>query len=1129
MEGRDPMEHIVNLSYDSRNNFITVFYRNDEDQKCKKREPFKPFVWATLDACLKLCDGNRTALKRLMQQYGIGVKKLRNTDLDGNVVHEFDDGYMFMFYAKEAMPYHRFLNFFKTAKNPIFSDNKDGNGRSNRQYLAVTPQEQFLISTGKRFFKGYNDYDELLRMTFDLESEGLDTEKDRITHIGIRMNRPFRGHPNGFEKVIDIVGDTKDELDKCELWAIDQMFKIIYTFQPDVITAHNGENFDWNLIFGACKRLGYTIEDVTEKYFGGESVYKEARESILKLGGEIETFHRTVVPNIIVTDSLHAVRRAQATDSNFLKADLKYSTEYLELKKKNRVYIPGDKINETLNDKEHDYAFCDEDGDWYKIDPNTKSTGGEFKKGRIGDEKFKIYTRDYIADNYTKVSGDYIVERYLLDDIYECDRVEYSLNGADFMLTKFLPLSFSKACTMGTAGQWKALMLAWSYENNLAIPKAEDTGAFTGGLSRLLKTGFVKNVIKLDYNSLYPSIILTWGIMDNTDLLAAMLGFLEYVLTSREVHKEMKKKADKIVTNFERLINAGKKVLGEDMDEYKHQQSVFKVEDNNQLVFKKLGNSFFGAYGSNSGAVFPWKSVKCAEQTTCTGRQCLRLMISHFNELGYEPIVGDTDGFNFKLPDSFRYKEENPYIGKGLNREVKEGKEYTGFEADVAEFNDTYMRDFHYSPLSINKMGLGIDEIVSSTINFSRKNYADYFPEKPFPKDVKLVGNTIKSKKMPTYISNFLTVGIRQLLRGEGQEFLNYYYDYVEKIYNYKIPLRDIASKGKIKKTLNEYKKDCQTLTKSGNAKSRQAWYELCLKEGINPDVGDTIYYINTGSKKTDNDIKKVTRWFDITTGEKIDVTKDIEKDLRKFKKEHPDYPNDKSLESLYFEEHRDKKYVKEYEVVFSCQLLPRDIVEAEDDIYCEEGVEYNVAKYIDMFNKRITPLLVCFSKDIRNNILINDPKDRPYFTEDECILVSGQPNKVSDQDTYEQLMTMDDKEIRFWMKYDLVPPFIEECKMGKWEDIKEDYLRRKKEEEENGIAEERRLYNEALQKLTKEDINKLIDEGEIPVSILTIVEVNPVSSQLISKKFENVVIGNISDLIDVAESFKFKNLGELL
>ena len=60
-------------------------------------------------------------------------------------------------------------------------------------------------------------------------------------------------------------------------------------------------------------------------------------------------------------------------------------------------------------------------------------------------------------------------------------------------------------------------------------------------------------------------------------------------------------------------------------------------------------NSFFGAYGSNNGAVYPWKSIKCAERTTCTGRQSLRLMISHFNKLGYNPIVGDTDGFNFEF------------------------------------------------------------------------------------------------------------------------------------------------------------------------------------------------------------------------------------------------------------------------------------------------------------------------------------------------------------------------------------------------------------------------------------------------------------------------------------------------
>ena len=72
-----------------------------------------------------------------------------------------------------------------------------------------------------------------------------------------------------------------------------------------------------------------------------------------------------------------------------------------------------------------------------------------------------------------------------------------------------------------------------------------------------------------------------------------------------------------------------------------------------------------------------------------------------------EMVMSNTDGFNFQLPNEFRYTKDNPYIGKGLNRNVVEGKEYTGFDADVAEFNDLYMR---------GKMGLGIDEVVSSTI-----------------------------------------------------------------------------------------------------------------------------------------------------------------------------------------------------------------------------------------------------------------------------------------------------------------------------------------------------------------------------------------------------------------------------
>ena len=143
---------------------------------------------------------------------------------------------------------------------------------------------------------------------------------------------------------------------------------------------------------------------------------------------------------------------------------------------------------------------------------------------------------------------------------------------------------------------------------------------------------------------------------------------------------------------------------------------------------------------------------------------------------------------------------------------------------------------------------------------------------------------------------------------------------------------------------------------------------------------------------------------------------------------------------------------VKEEEIVMNCALVPQDILERDDDVFCNEDFEYNTAKYIDMFNKRITPLLVCFKKEIRDKILITNPSDRRYFTEEESKLSSGEPNKPTDQDSYEKLMTMEDKEIKFWTKYNITPPFIEECGMGKWEDIVKDYEDRMTKEKELGI-----------------------------------------------------------------------------
>lgn len=449
-------------------------------------------------------------------------------------------------------------------------------------------------------------------------------------------------------------------------------------------------------------------------------------------------------------------------------------------------------------------------------------------------------------------------------------------------------------------------------------------------------------------------------------------------------------------------------------------------------------------------------------------------------------VLSNTDGFNFKMPPTFRYTKEHPYISNGNGRNSIEGKEYVGVDADVAEFEDLYFNK-EYKEGGINKMGLGIDEYCPSTINFSRKNYSDLLENGK----TKKVGNTIKSRKMSGYIENFLEIAIEQLLHGKGKEFIESYYDYIDKIYNYQIPLKDIASKGKIKKTIEDYIKDCQTTTKSGSKKSRQAWYELVIKEGMKVDIDDTIYYVNTGVKLSESDVKRITRQYAFVNGKYEEITTEFKK---KALQEYYHIDGKVALNAFNTSEIKEalKPYIakEEDEIILNCKIVPRDIVESEEDIMCNDDIEYNVVKYIDQFNKRIKPLLVCFSPSIRDKILIDEPSKRQYFTEEECELVSGYPYKESDQDTYEQLMTPERKEIEFWLSINERPPFVEECGI-EWDKLVDEYKKTKESENDSLFQIENEKYLSAIEKLTNEETEKFYDSGELPKSLKSLVTVD--------------------------------------
>jgi hypothetical protein len=104
-----------------------------------------------------------------------------------------------------------------------------------------------------------------------------------------------------------------------------------------------------------------------------------------------------------------------------------------------------------------------------------------------------------------------------------------------------------------------------------------------------------------------------------------------------------------------------------------------------------------------------------------------------------------------------------------------------------------------------------------------------------------------------------------------------------------------------------------------------------------------------------------------------------------------------------------------------NCRLIPASDIESDPNI----TGEYNVERYLDAFNKRVKPLLVCFDPSVRDEIIIDTPTKRKYFTKQELELTSGKPFNETDQDKLEDLLAITDEELEFWNRIGISPTYM--------------------------------------------------------------------------------------------------------
>lgn len=214
--GWDPTPGIVSI-WANREGLAVIWRREGENITCT-RERFHPWLFATtLDDLTHL--GSRFAPD-------VGT----NSDSSTFTYRELDgppESYRYLISSNNGRDLERALVNGATRR---LERKINGINELPDVYYRVGPVEQFLIQSGKVYFRGLT-YNHLHRLQFDLETTALDPHRGRIFMVAIRDSR-------GFTAIIE--APTPED----EASLISNLCSLIRERDPDVIENHNLFGFD---------------------------------------------------------------------------------------------------------------------------------------------------------------------------------------------------------------------------------------------------------------------------------------------------------------------------------------------------------------------------------------------------------------------------------------------------------------------------------------------------------------------------------------------------------------------------------------------------------------------------------------------------------------------------------------------------------------------------------------------------------------------------------------------------------------------------------------------------------------------------------------------------------------------
>jgi DNA polymerase I len=349
-------------------------------------------------------------------------------------------------------------------------------------------------------------------------------------------------------------------LDGDEKQILEQLVERIQALDPDVIEGHNLFGFDLPYLAARAQALGVPLRLGRD---GSELRFGSPRQCII--GANSRTFTPAFAHGRHLIDTYLSVQRFDIGRGELEGYGLKEVAQQLGIAAPDRIYLEREQIPHL-----------------WRTDPET-------------------------------------VRRYCLQDVHETRRLADLTLPTEFYQCQMLPDTLQNLATIGTGEKANLMFLRAYLAEGYAVPAPQGAREYPGGYTEVRQVGLIPRIVKADVESLYPSVMLRYGIKPRADHLNVFLPTLERL---RRLRLDAKARA--------------KQTQGAESAYWDGLQNSFKI----------LVNSYYGYLGSP----FHFNDYDAAEQVTLTGQELVKQIAAEIERHGGLVVEIDTDGVYFQPP-----------------------------------------------------------------------------------------------------------------------------------------------------------------------------------------------------------------------------------------------------------------------------------------------------------------------------------------------------------------------------------------------------------------------------------------------------------------------------------------------